>query len=212
MGRWNARVAKELDRIRIKLEKHYKDMQDIEFTIERGKLYMLQTRNGKRTGAASVKMAVDMVKEKLIDRKTALKRIPANDLTQLLLPSFQGKSKAAADDDREGAAGVAGGRQRNARVHCRRSRQACPQEGEQVLLVRKETSPEDVDGMHSAAGNPHFHGWHDESRSGGRSRLGQSAASPVPGEISIDAAKGSNHGRGEDLRPEVGAFDRRIDR
>jgi pyruvate,orthophosphate dikinase len=69
-----------------KLEKHYKDMQDIEFTIERGKLWMLQTRTGKRTGAAAVKIACDMVKEKLITEKEALLRIPAGDLTQLLLP------------------------------------------------------------------------------------------------------------------------------
>ena len=70
------------------LENHYKDVQDIEFTIEKGKLFMLQTRNGKRTGAAAVKIACDMVKEKLIDEKTGVLRIPAGDLTQLLLPSF----------------------------------------------------------------------------------------------------------------------------
>ena len=75
------------------LEKHYRDVQDIEFTIERGVLYMLQTRTGKRTGAAAVKIACDMAKEKLIDEKTALLRIPAGDLTQLLLPSFDPASK-----------------------------------------------------------------------------------------------------------------------
>jgi pyruvate,orthophosphate dikinase len=77
---------KELDAIRTKLEAHYKNMQDIEFTIQRGELFMLQTRNGKRTGAAAVKVACDMVREKLIDEKEAVLRIPANDLTQLLLP------------------------------------------------------------------------------------------------------------------------------
>ncbi len=78
------------------LENHYKDMQDIEFTIEKGKLFMLQTRNGKRTGAAAVKIACDMVKEKLIDEKTAVLRIPAGDLTQLLLPSFDPAAKKTA--------------------------------------------------------------------------------------------------------------------
>ena len=67
---------------------HYKDMQDIEFTIERGTLFMLQTRNGKRTGMAAVRLAVEMCKEALIDEKTAVLRVPAGDLTQLLLPSF----------------------------------------------------------------------------------------------------------------------------
>ena len=71
-------------------------MQDIEFTFERGKMFMLQTRTGKRTGAAAVKIACDMVKEKLITEKTAMKRIPANDLTQLLLPSFDPKAKNSA--------------------------------------------------------------------------------------------------------------------
>jgi pyruvate,orthophosphate dikinase len=75
-------------KIRATLEKHYKDMQDIEFTIERGKLWMLQTRTGKRTGAAAVKIACDMVKEKLITEQEALLRIPAGDLIQLLLPYF----------------------------------------------------------------------------------------------------------------------------
>ncbi len=151
MGKWNAKVAKQLDQVRKKLEKHYRDMQDIEFTIERGTLYMLQTRNGKRTGAAAVKMAVDMVKEKLIDRKTALKRIPPNDLTQLLLPSFDPKQKGSAKVIATGlpaSPGAASGALAfTAEEAVERSRK-----GEKVLLVRKETSPEDVDGMHSAAG------------------------------------------------------------
>jgi len=88
MPKWNKQVHKQLLEIKDKLEKHYRDVQDIEFTIEKGTLFMLQTRNGKRTGAAAVKIACDMAKEKLIDEKTAVLRIPANDLTQLLLPSF----------------------------------------------------------------------------------------------------------------------------
>src|SRR5690606_34255297 len=123
----------------------------IEFTIEKGKLYMLQTRNGKRTGAAAVRIACDMVREKLIDEKTAIKRIPAGDLTQLLLPSFDPAAKKKASALTVGlpaspgaAFGVLAFTAEEAveRAHA----------GEQVLLVRKETSPEDVDGMHSAAG------------------------------------------------------------
>jgi len=159
MGKWKApndktigkKTHAELMRLKGVLEKHYKDVQDIEFTIEQGKLYMLQTRTGKRTGAAAVKIACDMVKEKLIDEKTAIKRIPANDLTQLLLPSFDPKAKAAAAPLTVGlpaSPGAAFGKlaftaeEAVERTHA----------GEKVLLVRKETSPEDVDGMHSAAG------------------------------------------------------------
>jgi pyruvate,orthophosphate dikinase len=151
MAAWNARVAKQLDGIRRKLEKHYRDMQDIEFTIERGTLYMLQTRNGKRTGAAAVRIAVEMVREKLIDRRTALKRIPAEDLTQLLLPSFDAREKKKADLIAKGlpaSPGAAcGALAFSAEEAVERSRK-----GEDVLLVRNETSPEDVDGMHSAVG------------------------------------------------------------
>lgn len=133
------------------LEGHYSDMQDIEFTIEAGELFMLQTRGGKRTGAAALKIAMDMIKEKLIDEKTALLRIPANDLTQLLLPSFDPKAKAAAKALTRGlpaSPGAAFGKLAfSAEEAVERS-----EAGESVLLVRKETSPEDVDGMHHAAG------------------------------------------------------------
>ncbi len=87
---------KQLDDIYQKLEKHYKDMQDIEFTIQKGKLWMLQTRNGKRTAAAAVKIAVDMVKEGLIDKKTAVLRIDPEQLDQLLHPMFDPKAKKKA--------------------------------------------------------------------------------------------------------------------
>ena len=84
---------KKLVNIKNKLEKHYKDLQDIEFTIQEGKLFMLQTRNGKRTTQAAVKIAVDMVQEKLIDKKTAISRIDPNQLDQLLHPTFDPKAK-----------------------------------------------------------------------------------------------------------------------
>jgi len=151
MGKWNKKVYDELIEIKDKLEAHYKDVQDIEFTIEKGKLYMLQTRNGKRTGAAAVKIACDMVKEKLIEEKTAVLRIPAGDLTQLLLPSFDPAAKKKASPLCVGlpaSPGAAVGKMAfTAEEAVERSHA-----GEKVLLVRKETSPEDVDGMHSAAG------------------------------------------------------------
>ena len=145
------RVHKQLLEIKQILEKHYRDMQDIEFTIERGSLFMLQTRNGKRTGAAAVKVACDMVKEKLIDRPTALNRIPANDLTQLLLPSFDPVARSKADVLTQGlpaSPGAAVGKLAFSAEEAVRRTEA----GESVLLVRNETSPEDIDGMHSAAG------------------------------------------------------------
>jgi len=140
-----------LMKIKTILEKHYKDVQDIEFTIEQGKLWMLQTRNGKRTGAAAVKIACDMVKEKLITEKTAIKRIPANDLTQLLLPSFDPKAKKAAKPLTVGLPASPGAAYGRLAFTADQAVERTIQ-GEQVLLVRKETSPEDVEGMHSAAG------------------------------------------------------------
>ncbi|MBA3482068.1 MAG: pyruvate, phosphate dikinase, partial [Pirellulales bacterium] len=155
MPKWNKAIHKRLLEIKDLLEKHYKDVQDIEFTIERGVLFMLQTRNGKRTGAAAVKIACDMVKEGLIDEKTAVKRIPAGDLTQLLLPSFTPAAKATAKKEGKllttglpASPGAAFGKlaftaeEAVERTHA----------GEKVLLVRKETNPEDIDGMHLAAG------------------------------------------------------------
>ncbi len=155
MAKWNKKVYDQLLKIKDKLEKHYRDVQDIEFTIEKGQLFMLQTRNGKRTGAAAVKIACDMVKEKLITEKEGVLRIPAGDLTQLLLPSFSPAAKGKAKKDGNlltvglpASPGAAFGKlaftaaEAVDRTH----------EGEQVLLVRKETNPEDIDGMHSAAG------------------------------------------------------------
>ncbi len=159
MPKWKApndktigkKVHAELMKIKTKLEKHYKDVQDIEFTIERGKLYMLQTRTGKRTGAAAVRIACEMVKERLIDEKTGVMRIPPNDLTQLLLPSFDPAAKKRESPLTIGlpaSPGASFGKlaftadEAVERAHA----------GEKVILVRKETSPEDVDGMHSAAG------------------------------------------------------------
>lgn len=151
MEAWNAKVWKQLLAVRKKLERHYKDMQDIEFTVERGRLFMLQTRTGKRNGVASVRTAVEMVKERLIDERTALKRIPAGDLVQLLLPYFSEQDKRGAEVLTRGIAaspGAASGKLAFTAAEAVDRTNA----GESVLLIRRETSPEDVAGMHKAVG------------------------------------------------------------
>ncbi len=151
MSKWNKKCYDQLIGIKDKLEQHYKDVQDIEFTIERNTLFMLQTRNGKRTGAAAVKIACDMVKEKLIDEKTAVERIPAGDLTQLLLPSFSPAAKKSSQVLTIGlpaSPGAAVGKLAFTAAEAVERSNA----GEAVLLVRKETNPEDIDGMHKAVG------------------------------------------------------------
>ncbi|MFO7904028.1 MAG: pyruvate, phosphate dikinase [Planctomycetota bacterium] len=151
LAKWNRSVYKQLLDIKNTLEDHYHDMQDIEFTIERGTLFMLQTRTGKRTGQAAVKIACDMVKEGRITEKEAVARIPASGLTQLLLPSFDPKAKEKAEVLATGlpaSPGAAVGKLAfTAEEAVERS-----QAGEPVLLVRTETSPEDIDGMHCATG------------------------------------------------------------
>ena len=151
MAKWNRALHAQLLGIKDKLEKHYRDVQDIEFTIERGKLFMLQTRTGKRTGAAAVKIACDMAREKLITEKEAVKRIPANDLTQLLLPSFDPAAKAKANVLTTGLPASPGAAVGKLAFTAKEAVERTAA-GEAVLLVRKETSPEDIDGMHSAVG------------------------------------------------------------
>jgi pyruvate,orthophosphate dikinase len=151
MSKWNRAVYKELLVIKKTLEDHYKEMQDIEFTIERGTLFMLQTRSGKRTGVAAVKIACDMVKEKLIDQKEAVLRVPASDLTQLLLPSFKPTARNAADVLTRGLPASPGASVGKLAFSAAEAR-ARSESGESVILVRKETSPEDVDGMNAASG------------------------------------------------------------
>ena len=137
--------------VRKKLEKHFKDVQDIEFTVQEGKLYMLQTRNGKRTAAAALKFAADMVKEKLIDWETAIMRNPADQLEQLLAPIFDlaevKKAKAIATGLPAGPGAATG------KIYFNADRAVIAAEkGEKVLLVRVETSPEDLRGMIAAEG------------------------------------------------------------
>ncbi|TVQ76048.1 MAG: pyruvate, phosphate dikinase [Phycisphaeraceae bacterium] len=152
MSDWNADVYAQLIKIKEKLQQHYRDMQDIEFTVERGVLYMLQTRTGKRTGQAAVRIACDMVDEGLIDEKEALLRIPADDLTQLLLPSFDPTAKNLADVLTRGLPASPGAAVGKPVFTAHEAVERYLGTGEPVILVRKETSPEDVDGMHSATG------------------------------------------------------------
>ncbi len=155
-------VYKQLDEVRLKLEKHYRDVQDIEFTVQRGKLWMLQTRNGKRTGFAAIRFAVDMVQEKLIDWKEAISvnRIPPDDLNQLLQPLFDPDAKRKLIT--EGNL-LAKGINAGPGAACGRIK-FFAEDAEQfhnthkgspdgrVILVRRETSPEDLRGMQVAEG------------------------------------------------------------
>lgn len=143
------KVYKELDAIQKRLEKHYHDMQDIEFTVEQGKLFMLQCRVGKRNGTAAVRMATDMYKEKLIDATTAIQRVNPNQLVELLLPMLDPKAEAASKPIAKGLPAGPGGAMGRV-VFTSEDAVAWAAKGEKVILVREETSPEDVDGMHKA--------------------------------------------------------------
>ena len=138
-----------LENIYKKLEKHYKDMQDIEFTIQRGKLWMLQTRTGKRTAAAAIKIACDMVGEKLINEKTALMRIAPEQLDQLLHPMFD--PKAQKEVIAKGLPASPGAATGQAVFHADEA-EAWAKDGKKVILIRIETSPEDIGGMDAAEG------------------------------------------------------------
>jgi len=141
----------ELEVIRKTLESHFKDVQDFEFTIEDGVVFMLQTRNGKRTGLAAVRFAFEMEKEKLIDWKTAIRRVPADQLDQVLAPVFDRKAMAAANCIAKGLPAGPGAASGKMYFNADRAVVAA-QKGEKVLLVRNETSPEDLRGMIAAEG------------------------------------------------------------
>ena len=142
---------RQLMDIRSQLEKHYRDVQDIEFTIERGKLYMLQTRSGKRTAAAAVKIAVDMAREGLISEKDAVLRVDPKSLDQLLHPMFDPKAEKTAEQIASGlpaSPGAAAGKI----VFSAYDAEIQHDMGEPVILCRTETSPEDIGGMNAARG------------------------------------------------------------
>ena len=144
-------IYKELDAIQTRLEDHYKDMQDMEFTVQEGKLWFLQTRNGKRTGAAMVKIAMDFYRDGIIDDKTVLKRMEPEKLNELLHPVFDTAALAKAKVIANGlpaSPGAATGRI----VFCADDAEKWHEDGEKVVLVRIETSPEDLAGMAAAQG------------------------------------------------------------
>ena len=144
-------LYKQLDGIRLKLEHHYHDMQDIEFTIQEGKLYMLQCRNGKRTGTAALNMAMDMLDEKLIDEKTAVMRIAPAQLDELLHPIINPTSEKTAEAFLSGLPAGPGGACGKI-VFTSAEAVEMKKKNETVILVREETNPEDVEGMRAAEG------------------------------------------------------------
>jgi len=141
----------ELENIRKTLESHFKDVQDFEFTIQDGQVFMLQTRNGKRTGLAAVRFAIEMEKEKLIDWKTAIRRVPADQLDQVLAPIFDRKAVKSAKCIAKGLPAGPGAASGKMYLNADRAVEAAAK-GEKVLLVRNETSPEDLRGMIAAEG------------------------------------------------------------
>jgi pyruvate, orthophosphate dikinase len=148
------KVYQQLEKVREKLEKHYRDMQDMEFTVERGKLYMLQTRTGKRSPAATFRIAVDMANEKLITVEEALERVKSEDIERLFYPVLDAKIQRAELASRkivEGINAVPGAAVGKA-VFTAHEAEEWAARGEKVILIRRETSPEDVGGMYVAQG------------------------------------------------------------
>jgi pyruvate,orthophosphate dikinase len=151
LAKKNPEVYKQLLGVKDKLEQHFRDMQDMEFTVQQGRLYILQTRNGKRTGQAAVRMAVDMVAEKLITREEAIMRVAPDAIDQMLHPMLEPKALKAAKSLGKGlnaSPGAACGQI----VFTAKDAEKWAEEGKRVLLVRKETSPEDIGGMFASQG------------------------------------------------------------
>ena len=154
MARLMPQVYKQLEKVRLLLEKHYRDMQDMEFTVEEGKLYMLQTRVGKRTPTATFKIAVDMVKEGLITKEEAIERIKSEDIERLFYPVIDPSVPKAELTKRKMATGINAvpGAAVGKAVFSAEEAELMAAKGEKVILVRRETSPEDVGGMFVAQG------------------------------------------------------------
>jgi pyruvate,orthophosphate dikinase len=154
MKRLMPKVYAQLEKVRQTLERHYRDMQDLEFTVEDGTLYMLQTRTGKRTPAAAFKIAVDMTKEKLIRKEVAVARIKAEDIERLFYPVIQSDVPKAELNSKKLTSGISAvpGAAVGRVVFSAEEAEAWAGRGEKVILVRRETSPEDVGGMFVAQG------------------------------------------------------------
>ena len=152
------------------LERHYRDMQDIEFTVEQGRLYLLQTRTAKRTAAAAIKCAVDMTAEGLIEREEAVARIDPSQLDQLLHPRLDPDAEfEVAAQGLNASPGAASGKI----VLDADSAEERGKAGESVILVRWETTPDDIHGLIQAQGRPHRARRHDVARGRRRARHGQ---------------------------------------
>jgi pyruvate,orthophosphate dikinase len=151
LGKLLPKSYKQLCQVRLQLEKHYKDMQDLEFTVQDEKLFMLQCRTGKRTAAAVFKIAADMVKEKLLTKEEAVARITSEDLERLFYPQLDAKAAKGATKIATGINAVPGAASGKV-VFTAAEAEEMAELNEKVLLVRKETSPEDVGGMHAAIG------------------------------------------------------------
>jgi len=179
-----------------KLEAHYKDMQDIEFTIQKGKVWMLQTRSGKRTGAASVRIAVDMVREKILTEKEAILRVSPNHLDQLLHPAIDPKAKKEViAKGLPASPGAAVGRV----VFTAEDAQEWAERGEKVILVRQETSPEDIHGMHAAQGILTARGGMTSHAAVVARGMGKSCVSGC-GDLSVDYKNETFEARGHVIR------------
>lgn len=152
LAKQNPTIYKQLLDIRKKLENHYKDMQDIEFTIQKGKLYILQTRNGKRTGVASVKIAVDLFNEKLISKEDAIMKVDPNQLNQLLHKRIDPEAKKKNKVIGKGLPASPGAAVGKIVFSAEEAESAVSNKGEKVVLVRLETSPDDIKGMHVSEG------------------------------------------------------------
>ncbi len=148
----NEALYDEFDRIATKLEAHYRDMQDMEFTIEKGKLYMLQTRNGKRTAQAAVKIAIDLVNEGVLTKEEALLKVEPSQLDALLHPTFDPKALKAAKPITQGLAASPGAAYGRVVFTAERAAELVKKDKLPVVLVRQETSPEDIEGMVVSAG------------------------------------------------------------
>ena len=204
------KVYDQLSGIRQKLEKHYRDMQDIEFTVERGRLFMLQTRTAKRTGFAEVRIAVEMEREKLITAEEAILRVNPDSLNQLLRPVFDPAARNAAVAEGQLLAkglnagpGAATGRV----VFSAQDAFEWAKRGEKVLLVREETSPEDIKGMNAAEGILTATGRHDLSRGPRRPPDGQGLHRRL--RVAPDRLRPALHDR-QGRREEPGRHGRRL--
>jgi pyruvate,orthophosphate dikinase len=178
--------------VRARLETHYSDMQDIEFTVQRGKLYMLQTRNGKRTAKAALKIAVDMVRDGVIDKKEAIARIVPSSLDQLLHPTLDPKApRKVIAKGLPASPGAASGKI----VFTADDAEKQAHAGEKVILVRRETSPEDIHGMHAAQGIVTSTGGMTSHAAVVARGMGRPCVAGA-GDVRIDAAKGTLSVRG----------------